>query len=474
MMGMGAVPPVSGRKDDDDSRSADGVPRYITMTLRRLISIVFAMIATFGVVHGSAAATVSQGPDPDPEHPYSEPFWLPVRNPTRIGCVKTNCPGPFHGYDAIDLTGERGDPIYAAGAGVFHIGSTDRTCPTDGPSAGVWVWVDHGAAGRTRYYHLDTIEAEEGQLVTPNTIIGTMGGTGQKFPCQSNYLHFEYRTNTNSSTRIPLRSLRACVDGDTVVLPEALGYEIWDDVPFEQRLVDRVPTPAADNSCMPASWSSTPDQPSTQIERGVERLTAIPSNRPADVDSVHVRLEQYHPTIPGYGSRVDRTVSPDEDSITFDGLTAGKTYRIRVAFHNDHGWSEWSDDVTAVPGVFPVPPSLRELDTTITTLGYKWHREPNLDAEYDVRIRAFADGEWSTWTQYSVEAPAISYRFRQLVRNTTYQVQVRARNDFGVSDWAEPQTIKTAGCRTECVPTLEAPAGGTLVPAARGGKPADS
>ncbi len=368
-----------------------------------------------------------------------------------MACVKTNCPGPYHDYDAMDIGGEFGDPIYAAGVGILHIGGTDRSCPQDGPTAGTWVWIDHGPAGRTRYSHLNSIEAVEGQLVTPDTVIGTMGNTGSKYPCAGPYLHLEYRSSAGSLTRFPVPTLQACYGGATLRYPEDLGYSEWDLIPAgPQSLGNRVFTLDSDNSCFPSSWSLTPDKPTAKVEPGVEQLKITPSARAGDVDQVRVRLEQYHPTVPGFGSAIDRTLPPTQNATTFTGLIAGKTYRARVSFHNDAGWSAWSEPVVDEPGKRLTPPLLRELEWTRTSIKYRWHRAPNGDAGYDVRIRRANGATWGPWTKHAVTEPAINYRFADLDPGIKYQVTVRARNEFGKSDWAPTQTVTTLGCESAC------------------------
>ena len=75
------------------------------------------------------------------------------------------------------------DPIYAAGAGILHIGANERTCGTVlDASAGVWVWVDHGGGRVTKYTHLDSIVATEGQLVTPTDRHRPDGPLGRRRP----------------------------------------------------------------------------------------------------------------------------------------------------------------------------------------------------------------------------------------------------------------------------------------------------
>ena len=110
---------------------------------------------------GVASMAASSAATGDPEHPYTDPIWLPVHAPDRVGCVYSNCAGPYHGYWAIDFGGNLDDPIYAAGGGVFHVGDINNTCPATGNTPGTWVWIDHGAAGVTVYEHLNRVLAAE-------------------------------------------------------------------------------------------------------------------------------------------------------------------------------------------------------------------------------------------------------------------------------------------------------------------------
>jgi hypothetical protein len=70
---------------------------------------------------------------PTDAHPFSDPLWLPLRNPARVSCAMSNCTsGTYHGYWAVDFVGAQGDPVYAAGAGVLHVGDIDPGCKTSG------------------------------------------------------------------------------------------------------------------------------------------------------------------------------------------------------------------------------------------------------------------------------------------------------------------------------------------------------
>lgn len=53
---------------------------------------------------------------------YSSPVWYPLRESAILKCANgtPEC-GGYHGYEALDLGGSKGDPVYAAGAGQAFI-----------------------------------------------------------------------------------------------------------------------------------------------------------------------------------------------------------------------------------------------------------------------------------------------------------------------------------------------------------------
>ena len=113
---------------------------------------------------------------------YSAPEWLPLRNAATVGCVMSNCPGPYHDYWAIDLLDPEksvGDPVFAAGAGQATVLTTSPTgaCGGQGTPSNI-LQVDHGGGVTTRYIHLDSFSVSNGAWVDQNTQIGVMGTTG--------------------------------------------------------------------------------------------------------------------------------------------------------------------------------------------------------------------------------------------------------------------------------------------------------
>lgn len=86
----------------------------------------------------------------------------------------------------IDIDGDTGDPVWAAGAGrVVHAGPA----PAGYSGYGLLVVIDHGG-GETVYAHLSRIAVSAGDVVDAGTPIGAMGTTGN---VTGSHLHFELR-----------------------------------------------------------------------------------------------------------------------------------------------------------------------------------------------------------------------------------------------------------------------------------------
>lgn len=92
---------------------------------------------------------------------------------------------PVYGHTAfhagIDFAGNRGTNIYATGNGKVVNASIDR-------GYGKNVVIDHGYGYRTRYAHLDRIDAVLGQEIRRGEKIGLLGNTGKSI---GPHLHYE-------------------------------------------------------------------------------------------------------------------------------------------------------------------------------------------------------------------------------------------------------------------------------------------
>ena len=100
---------------------------------------------------------------------------------------------PFGGrsyefHSGIDIDGERGDAVIAAGSGVVV-----KAAYSGG--YGNMIEIDHGNGITTRYGHLSKIDVETGSTVTRAQLIGEVGSTGRS---TGPHLHFEYRLGDRS------------------------------------------------------------------------------------------------------------------------------------------------------------------------------------------------------------------------------------------------------------------------------------
>lgn len=396
--------------------------------------------STAGAQTGAAAAWTAS-----PTRPFSDPLWLPVREPAIIWCVLSNgCPNDEHGYWAIDFIGERGDPVHAAGAGVFHVGAVDGSCSSTVPLAGTWAWIDHGGGVITRYGHLDGITATEGQLVTPATQIGTMGHSGDIAPCSTDYLHFEVRTGGLDGARVNPGQLAGCTGATRRSFPAEWGYASWNSVYRGSRT-----TPALDGSCLPSSVATTTPPTSvkgTRGDRSTQLSWAPPSSGAATVDRYVVTQEVWSPSINAWKAPTYRTVASSARSTTFTGLVNGARYRHRVVAHNVSGNSAWSPYVEVVPAAAPLAPGHRALTSGTTWVRLGWTNgtaQGTPITSFTVCIRRLTGSGWTAWQVSGVPATERTRRWDGLLRGKTYEVKVRANSTAGPSTWTPTRRIAT-------------------------------
>lgn len=110
-------------------------------------------------------------PDRDVYH-FSSPFgprYHPIYGGTRM-------------HTGVDLSMDRGTPIYATGDGVIH---SVRFEPT---GYGNQVVIDHGFGYKSRYAHMQTVGVVEGMKVKRGECIGLSGNSGSS---TGPHLHYE-------------------------------------------------------------------------------------------------------------------------------------------------------------------------------------------------------------------------------------------------------------------------------------------
>jgi Peptidase family M23 len=432
-----------------------GQPHCDIERMLRLSSfrIVLPLLAIALVSGGITAVGVDAGPlrlaaapaayvAPTLAHPFSDPVWFPLRTPVRVSCVKTNCSGPYHSYWAMDLTGNLGDPIYAAGAGVFHVGAIDPGCRASvNDAGGSWVWVDHGAGKVSRYHHVNAVVAKEGQLVTPATVIARMGHSGDVSPCTTNYLHFEVRVNGVKGVRVDPGTLLACQGTTRVSWPSAWGKTSWDALTARS-----IVTPRTTSSCVATPWASTPATPSPVTgTRASGRATVRWPAPPSGTNRTVVAMQTYHPSVPEWGVPTYQTLPSTTRASTYTGLQNGRQYRWTVTFHNASGNSAWSRNVTLTPAAAPTTPRTpRWLTATTSKIRYAWWSSTARGTpvtSYTVSRRLKTSTGYGVWVQTKVSSKVLNYNWLSVARGRTYQVTVKANSAVGSSPVATIRNV---------------------------------
>jgi murein DD-endopeptidase MepM/ murein hydrolase activator NlpD len=440
---------IAGTSAGNAQEPSASVDAVTSSTATSAATSTAAAVASAETSSGSAEVTALKAPTS--AHPFSDPEWFPLREPAKISCVKTNCdnkrgPGKYHGYWAMDLlTPDQvaGDPVYAAGAGIFHVGRESHNCGADkGDTGGTWVWVDHGGGIVSRYHHLGKITATEGQFVTPQTKIGTMG-VGTVYPCATPYLHFEVRSGGPHGDQINPGPLFVCENGEKVSWPQALpgGKTSWDDLDPRKFV-----TPKTGDGCVTPTWTSTPAKPSTSGSASNESVHVRWSAPAKGVHNVAVAFELYHPSTSKWSKPTYRTLSGDATATTFNGLDNGRDYRVKVSFRNSAGSSAWSSYRAFTPAMAPqAPRAPRWVTPANKMIRYAWYRAEQRGTpvtSYNVAIRRQTSSGFTSWTRTKVSANGTRYDWTSLKPGRTYQVKVRAGSAVGPSDYSKRTLVK--------------------------------
>lgn len=125
---------------------------------------------------------------------FSKP--LQVEADTPFGVRRIMNDKPKNPHTGVDFKSPPGTPVHAASDGVVaHTGNFFFS--------GNSVFIDHGMGIYTMYFHLDSISVHQGDMVTRNQVIGSVGSTGR---ATGPHLHWGMRINNQRVD--PLSMLR--------------------------------------------------------------------------------------------------------------------------------------------------------------------------------------------------------------------------------------------------------------------------
>ena len=359
----------------------------------------------------SVAATSAVAPA-DAAHPYSDPIWFPLRSPAKVGCVYSNCPGPYHGYWAIDFGGNLNDPIYAAGGGIFHIGNIDNTCPVSGKCRPAPPGVDRPRPGRRHDLrapqHGPGQEKASWSRRPPRS--ARWATTATRRPATRTTCTWSGARPASAAPASYIPTMYACEGSTKVSFPTALGKSAWNSF-----VNNATTTPTLNNACMPSTSWGTPDQPTVNLNRGSRSAVVIPSARPENLVAWMDRVELYSTTYRKYLPGGLLPALPDDD-------VRDRHRSARRADLPDHrglpqrsrleclGTHRGSRDPGLGPEDTPVPRSLTHGSNWIL---YSWDRSSSLGAgrtaTYEVARRCLLSGTWHSWVYTLVPGTSTSY-----------------------------------------------------------------
>ena len=164
-------------------------------------------------------------------------------------------------------------------------------------------------------------------------------------------------------------------------------------------------------------------------------------------------------------------------SKTITELTDGTSYQVQVRAGNADGEGPWSASATETAGAKPAVPAAPTVASKDTSLDVSWTaptaNDPGGITDYDVQYRACtancpADnptqdspnvsgatwGNWGTLGGSDDPGTSTSATIGSLTNGTLYQVQVRAENARGESDWSASTTTRPGLPNPPTAPTV--------------------
>ncbi len=191
----------------------------------------------------------------------------------------------------------------------------------------------------------------------------------------------------------------------------------------------------------------TPDAPTVQVTPNTSGSLDVTWTAPKDNNSPITDYEVQHRAV-GDATWMHTRDLGTRTSRTFPGLTNGTTYEFQVRARNAIDWSGWSEPAEGVPmlsGALPDVPDAPTVTTAKTqgALDVSW-KAPNSNGsnilDYGLRYRVQGSADWTVKAAVTGTSTTLS----GLPASRRYEVQVRARNANGSSDWSKSGVGTTA------------------------------
>lgn len=156
-----------------------------------LDSLVSELVSDIKSLFGRGTSSTPSAPPAVQKQFISSPgaYTAPIHGEWHSSGGFTYQPNSTHpkGHMGVDMRCQAGTPVYPLTSGIITYVGTD-------PAGGNVVNVQHANGVRTYYAHLSTAKVQKGDKVNTNTIIGTVGETGNAKGTVP-HLHFQVWSN---------------------------------------------------------------------------------------------------------------------------------------------------------------------------------------------------------------------------------------------------------------------------------------
>ena len=154
-------------------------------------------------------------------------------------------------------------------------------------------------------------------------------------------------------------------------------------------------------------------------------------------------------------SNIDLATTQTTKTIT--GLTDGTSYEVQVRAGNSDGEGAWSASATGTAGSVPSTPAAPTVASRNTSLAVSWTaptaNDPGGITDYDVQYSSDSGTTWTEWSS-GTTSTTTSATITGLTNGTTYDVQVRAANAIGESEWSPSTSTKPGLPDPPAAPTV--------------------